>query len=256
MTPTEKAENALNRRIELLQANLRDAESDPARRFLFQSLVVCIGVGEALRDYVRMIGQYAQGRHGELKPAHDTLTAQHDELLKSGREMLERLKANPTDRAIRKEIETVQRNMTAIQKTLRRGANALQREIAPSMAMIDKLAESVRRFGEADERDVLKRVIKIVVGDARELFHAHPTLKARDVIDPAAWEKSAAAEINQATDFHEAFAQAGYQVIVALDAMTMAVSDNPPRTAAEAMNRANESAAARIKSITARFTPE
>lgn len=254
MTPIEKAETALNRRIVELQAGLRKAEPDAARRFLFQSLLVCIGIGEALRDYVKMIGQYAQGRHGELKPAHDILAAQHADLLKSGRELLDRLKASPTDRALRKEIEVLQRNMAAIQKTLRRGANALQREIAPSMAMIDKLAESVRRFGDADDRDALKRVIKLVVGHGRDLYLAHPGLKARDVIDSASWEKSAASEINQATDFHEAFARAGYQVILALDTMAMAVSDTPPQTTGEAMHRARESAATRVKAITARFT--
>lgn len=254
MTPIEKAENALNRRIGELQASLGEAESDTARRFLFQSLVVCIGIGEALKDYIRMIGQYAQARHAALKPTHDTLTAQHADLLKSGRELLEKLKADPTDRAVRKEIEVLQRNMAAIQKTLRRGANALQRETAPSMALIDQLAESIRRFGEADDRDALKRVIKLAVGHGRELYLAHPPLKARDVIDPTAWEKSAVSEINQATDFYEAFAQAGYQVILALDTMTMAVSDTPPQTTEDAMHRARESAAARLKAITARFT--
>ncbi|MDO8541404.1 MAG: hypothetical protein Q7S40_13280 [Opitutaceae bacterium] len=254
MAPIEKAENALNRRIDRIQAALREAEPETARRFLIQSLVVCIGIGEALKDYVRMIGQYAQGRHGELKPTHDTLTAQHADLLKSGHELLERLKASPADRAIRKEIEIVQRNMAAIQRTLRRGANALQREVAPSIAMIDKLAESVRRLGEADQRDALKRVIKMIVGHARELYLAQPTLEAKDIIDPAAWEKSAGSEINEATDFYEAYARAGYRTILALDVMTMAVSQTPPRTAEEAIHRANESAAARVKAITARLT--
>jgi hypothetical protein len=254
MTPIEKAENALNTRISQLQASLVETKSETAQRFLIQSLVVCIGIGEALTDYVKMIGQYAQGRHGELKPTHDTLTAQHADLLKSGHELLERLKANPTDRALRKEIEVVQRNMAAIQKSLKRGANALQRETAPSIALIDQLSLGVRRLAEADQIDALKRAIKMIVGNVQELYRDQPTLPAKDIIDVAAWEKSAVFEIEQATDSHEAYVSAGYQAMLALDVMTMAVSPTPPRTAEEAIQRANESVAARVKAITARFT--
>lgn len=254
MTPIEKAESALNSRIERIQTKLREAESEAAQRFLFQSLVVCIGIGEALTDYVKMIGQYARGRHGELKQTYDNLTVQHADLLTSGKELLERLKANPTDRALRKEIEVAQRAMAAIQKTLRRGANALQRDVAPSTAMIDKLAVSIRRLGEADQLDALKRVITTVIGNVRELYRGQPTLESKDIIDTPAWEKTAVSEIDQASDFYEAYAHAGYQTMLALDAMTLAVSETPPRTGEEAINRANESVVARVKTITARFT--
>lgn len=254
MTPIEKAETALNSRIGRLQANLREAKTETAQRFLFQSIVVCIGIGEALTDYVKAIGQFARGRHGELKQEQATLTAQHADLLKSGNELLERLKANPSDRALRKEIEGLQRNMAAIQKTLRRGANALQRETAPSMAMIDKLAVSIRRLCEADQLDALKRVIKMVVEHVHELYLAQRTLESKQIIDTPSWEKTAVAEIDQATDFHQAYAHAGYQAILALETMTLAVADTPPRTAEEAIHRASESVAARLKTITARFT--
>jgi hypothetical protein len=253
MTPIEKAETALNARIVRLQTNLRDAESETARQFLVQALVVCIGIGDALTDYVKMIGQYAQGRHGELKQAHDTLTAQHADLLKSGNELLARLKANPADPVIRKEIERVQQAMATIQKNLKRGANSLQRDIAPSMAMIDQLAASVRRFSEAEQIDALKRVIKLVVGHVHELYLAHPALPSKDIIDAAAWEKSAMAGIDEAADFYEAYARTGYQAVLAIDVMTMAVSPTPPQTAEEATQRANESVAGRIKAITARL---
>jgi hypothetical protein len=255
MTPIEKAENALNARIERLQAKLREAKSEPAQRVLFQALVVCIGTGEALTAYVKMIGQFAQARHGELKQAHDTLTVQHADLLKSGNELLARLKASPGDRGLLKEIEAAQRSMEGIQKSLRRGANALQREVAPSMAMIDKLALTVRRLGDADEIDALKRSVREFIGHAGELYRAQPTLPAKDVIDAAAWEKVAVSELDQAGDSHEAYARAGYQAMLALDLMTMAVSPTPPRTAEEATTRAGESIAARLKEITARFTP-
>jgi hypothetical protein len=254
MTPIEKAENALNARIERLQANLRAAESETARQFLFQSLIVTIGIGEALTDYVKMIGHYAQGRHGELKQTHATLTAEHADVLKAGAEMLERLKADPTDKVILKEIDAAQKKMAAIQKTLRRGANALQREVAPSMAMIDQLALGIRRLAEAGQIDVLKRGVTTIVGHARELYLAHPALPAKDIIDAEAWAKSASDEIDQATDAYEAYARAGYQVMLALDVMTMAVSPTPPRTAEEATQRANASVAARLKAIATRFT--
>src|SRR5438067_13620475 len=111
MTSIEKAEYALNGRIEQIQANLRESKSDTDRQFLARSLVVCIGIGEALKDYVKTIGKFAERRHGELRPTHDALTVEHADVLKSGNELLERLKANPTDRAIRQEIERVQKKM-------------------------------------------------------------------------------------------------------------------------------------------------
>jgi hypothetical protein len=254
MTPTEKAENALNARIAQIQTVLRETKSETAQRLLFQSLVVCIGIGESLTDYVKAIGQYAQARHGELKQEHTTLTAKHAELLKSGNELLERLKADPRDRIVLKEIETTQQSMAAIQKNLRRGANALQREVAPSIAMIDKLALTIRKVAEADQLDALKRATKMVVENARELYQAHPTLPAKDLIDAASWEKSALAEIDQATDFHEAYARTGYQTMIALEVMTLAVSATPPHTAEEVIGRANDAVGSRLKTITARFT--
>lgn len=254
MTPIEKAERALNLRIAQIQAGLREARSEAARQALFQSLVVCAGIGEALRDYIKAIGQFAQERHGELKQTHDTLTAQHADLLKAGNELLTRFKANPADRAIRKELELAQRAMENIQKTLRRGANALQREVAPSMGMIDHMALSIRRLGEADAIDALKRVTKEVVDHARELYRTQPTLPARDLIEAAAWEKSAGAEIDRAADFYAAYACAGFQVIRALDLIILAVSSAPPQTTEETTRRAHESAVTRLKEITARFT--
>src|SRR4051812_26430113 len=151
MTPTEKAEIALNRRLEQVQADLKQAKSESAQRVLFQSLLVCLGIGEALRDYIKAIGTYAQGRHAEIKQEQVTLTARHAELLKSGNELLERFKANPGDKAIHKELERAQQGMEAIQKNLRRGANALQRDVAPALGTIDKLADAIKRFGEADQ---------------------------------------------------------------------------------------------------------
>lgn len=254
MTSIEKAESALNCRIEQLQARLRAAESETARGFLLQAIVACIGIGEALKDYIKMIGEYAKGRYGELKPEHESLTAQHATLLKSGTELLEQLKANPSDRALLNEIERAQAAMETIQKTLRRGANALQRDVAPSLALIDPLALSIRRLGEADQLDALQRVTKMLIRHARDLYLAHPTLPDQNIIDATTWEKSAVFEIDQATDFHEAYARAGYQAMLALDVMTMAVSPTPPRTAEEAIQRAGTSVVTRVKAITSRFT--
>ncbi len=254
MTPHEKAVNAVNRRLERLQANLRAAEVETAGRFVFQALVVTVGAGEALNDFLKQVGEYAKRRHAELTPANETLAAQHAELLKAGKILLEQFKANPTDRDLRKQIDAAQQNMAAIQKTLRRGANALQRGVAPGIAMIDTMAESVQRFSEAEDNDALKRVLKSVVAQVRELYRAQPGLPAKDVIDADTWEKSAVAELNQSAGFHDAFARAGSHVILGLELMALAMGERPPGSAQEAATRANEAVTTRLKTATARFT--
>lgn len=254
MTPHEKALTAINARLERLQASLREAKVETAQRFLFQSLVVTLAFAEALNDYIKKIGEYAQRRHAALKQVNETLEAQHAAALKSGQDLLEKLKAAPTDRAIRKEIERVQQNMAAIQKTLRRGTNALQRELAPSLATIDLMSDSVRRLSEADQSDALKRLLGTIVGQVRELYATQPALPAKDVIDAAGWERSTAAEIDDAAGFHDAYARAGYQATLALEFMALAVSEDPPRTGEEATRRASDAAAQRLKEITARLT--
>jgi len=191
MTPIEKAEAVLNSRIERIQANLAAAQTEVERQLQFQSLIVCVGIGEALRDYIKTIGEYARGRHAELKQAHDSLTARHAQVLQTGNELLERFKANPSDAALRKEIEGAKRDMANIQKTLRRGADSLRRDVAPSMAMIDELALTVRRFGEADQPETIKRTIKLFLGHVHQLYRTQPTLPSKDIIDAAAWEGSA-----------------------------------------------------------------
>jgi hypothetical protein len=254
MTPAEKAINAVNLRIERLQAALREAKSESGQRFLSESVIVTVGVGEALTDYIKSVGVYARRRHGELKTTSVALEAQHADLLKIGQAQLEQLKAKPADRAIRKEIDATQQGMAAIQKTLRREKNALQREVAPSLALIDELAESVRRFSEAERSDALKRALRAIVEQVRELYVAQRTLPANDTINAAAWEKSAGTEIDQATDFHDGYARAGYQMILALEVATLAVSETPPTAVNEATQRGNAAVAARIREIAGRFT--
>ncbi len=254
MTPIEKAETALNARIARIQANLVETKSDTSRQFLFQSLVACIGIGEALTHYVKAIGDFARERHGVLKQSHAAHTAEHEELLRVGKEQLERFKAAPTDKALRKEIERTQASMAAIQKTLRRGTNALQRELAPSMAMLDEIALTLRRLGEADQKEPLKRAVKRIIEQADELYRAQPTLTAKRIVDAEAWANSAAAEIDRAPEYYEAYAHAGTQAMLALDVMALALSTTPPTTAEDATRRASESVSARIKEITGRFT--
>lgn len=253
MTSLEKAEAALNRRIERLRTNLHEAPSENARHFLAQSLVVCVGLGDALNDYVRAIGHYAQRRHGQLKQANDTLIVQHAALLQSGNELLTQWRANPTDRALRQEIDRAQREMATIQKTLRRGADSLQRALAPSMGIVDKLSVGLRRFGEADQSEALKRVVGTMVELGRELYLTQPDLPEKKVIDAAAWQKLADVEIDQAADFYAGYALAGYQILRVLEAMAMAVSENPPTSSSELNERANASLAVRLKAVTARF---
>jgi hypothetical protein len=256
MTPTEKAETALNRRIERIQAAIAESKSETASRFLLQSLFACIGIAEALTGYVKGIGEFARARYTVLKQTHDALTADHAAMLKAGNELLEALKANPADKAIRKSIEQAQKGMENVQKALRRGANALQRETSPSSAIIEEVALSIRRLAEADQIDGLKRATRLVLGHVQALYRLQPTLPAKGIIDPTDWEKAALAQIDQATDFYEAFAHAGFQTMLAIDMMTLAVDPKPPHSAAEASQRANESVTARLKAITARFTGE
>lgn len=253
MTPHEKAANALNARLERLQANLRDAHVESARRFLVQSIVVVLGIGEALNDYGRAVARYAQRRHAILKQTNEALAAQHEELLSSGKERLERFKAAPTDKALRKELEATQQKMASIQKTLRRAANTLQRDLAPGLAVLDELAVSVRKFGEAEQAESLQRVLQTVIGLARKLYAAQPDLPGKNLIDATAWEKSALGELDQAVDFYDAYARTGHQLLVAIELMAIALSETPPQTAEETAQRANDGVAARVKAITARF---
>jgi hypothetical protein len=192
MSPHEKAVNAINHRLERLQANLRDARTESAQQFLFQSLVVTLGLSETLSDYIRSVGQYAQRRHGAFKQTTATDGARHAALLQSGQEMLAQLKANPSDAALRKEIARAQQEMEAIQKELRRGAFSLQRELALSVALVDKLSESIRRFCEADDAEALRRPLKELIGCTRELYAGlEPTRPLKEIIDTTAWENSA-----------------------------------------------------------------
>lgn len=253
MTPHEKALAALNRRIEQLQAYLGEAKEEAAQRFVFQAIVVTVGLGEALNDYAKGVGAYAQRRHAEVKRNNETLAAQHADLLASGKGLLEQLKASPTDRAIRKQIEGAQRAMEAIQKNLRRGTNALQRDVAPGVAMIDKLADSVRRLCEADDAAVLKRVLRAHLTQVRDLYAAHPALPAKNLVDAAAWEKSAMGEIDQASDRHDAYARVIYQALLGLELAAIAVSESPPSSAEDAASRGNSAAAGRLRTITARL---
>jgi hypothetical protein len=253
MTPIEKAETALNRRLERLQVNLREASSESARRFLAQSMMVCVGLGEALTDYVRAIGRYAQRRHGELKQVNETLIAQHAGLLDSGNELLTQLKANPGDRTLRQEIERAQREMAAIQKTLRRGADSLQRDLAPSMGLVDKLSVSIRRFGEAEQLDSLNRSIGLIIENVEELYRAQASLPARHIIDAISWKKSVASETEQSGDFYEAYALGGFQALRAVEAVSMAVSEKPPESTGELSERADAAVATRLKAVAARF---
>ena len=253
MTPHEKAIHAVNRRLERLQTNLREATVESVRQFLFQSISGTLGLAEALNDYVKEVGAYARRRHADLKQTNDTLAVRHADMLKSGTALLDQFKADPTNRALRQEIERTQQAMAGIQKTLRRGANALQRDVAPSVAMIDKLAECVRRLCEAAESDALKRAIKTVVANVRELYADHPSLPLRNIVDASAWERSAVAELQQAAGFDDAYARTSYQAILALELMTLAVGENPPQNSEEATTRATQRVAERLQAITARL---
>lgn len=253
MTTHEKAVNAINARLERLQSTFRDAQLEASRQAALQSIIVTIGVAGALEDYIRMVGAYARRRHGEVKQANDALAAQHAQMLQSGRELLEKLKLDPADTSVRKEIEGAQRNMASVQKALRGEANALQRELAPCLALIDQAAVSVRQFSEADDSVALKRLVKAFVEHVRDLYAAQTSLSAKNVIDAAAWEKSALAEIDQAGGFQDAYTRVGYQAVLALELMALAISETPPGAADEAIQRGIAAVAARLQEVTKRF---
>lgn len=254
MTPHQKAVNAINARLERLQANLTEATAETARQLLFQALVVSVGVAEALNDYITGVGEFAKRRHAAVKQANEALAVEHAGLLAGGRELLEKLKTEPADRALRKQIEGVQQKMTAIQKTLRRGANALRRELAPGLALIDELAVDVRRLAESDQRDTLKRVLKAVIGHVRPLYAVQLGAAAKEIVDAPRWEQAAVTEVDHAADFTDAYARAGYQATLALEWLALALAEAPPPTAAEATQRATEAVTQRLKAVAARFT--
>jgi hypothetical protein len=88
----------------------------------------------------------------------------------------------------------------------------------------------------------------------RDLYADQPDLPARDIVDAAAWEASALAGVEEAAGFDDAYARASYQAILALELMTLAVSEHPPRTTEEATTRGMQQVATRLQDVTARFT--
>jgi putative component of toxin-antitoxin plasmid stabilization module len=250
MTPHEKAVHAINARLERLQANLREAGTETARQFLFQSIIVTIGLSEALNDYVRTMGAYAQRRHGQLKQENDALAAQHDEWMKIGAEWLEKFKASPADKSIRKEIERAQKNMAHVQKSMRRAADTLRRELGPGLAVIDEAAVSIRRLCEATDAPGLKRVVRELIEHVRSLYAATANQK---LIAAPAWEEAAFSAIDQAVEFHDAYARSGHQAALALELMAEIWSESPPQNPAELIQRADAATAKRLREIAQRF---
>jgi hypothetical protein len=253
MTPIEKAERALNLKIEEMQARIQAAGSDKPRPDLVQGLLIWASLGETITEYVGAISNYAKLRHAELKEKQVTLIAEHDNFLKSGQEQLERLKGNPADSAIRQEIKQTQRSMEAIQKTLRRGAATLQSEVNPSIRILDTLADHIRRLCESEDKAEIKRWTKAIVQQPEELYRAHPALPTKGIIDTSSWEKSASNAIDEAGDFLEAQSRAGFQSMLALEIMIMAISPNPPESSEESTERANAAVALRTNKLMARL---
>ena len=122
------------------------------------------------------------------------------------------------------------------------------------MGIMDKLALSIRRFAEADGLDALNRTGKTIFEHVRELYAEQPRLESRTIIDETSLEQSALTEISQGTDFYDSFARTGYHVMLAIDLMTLAISETPPRTMEEARSRAQETSNARVNTIAARLS--
>ena len=254
MTPIEKAERALNHKIEQIQARMAAAGAEKTRPDLVQGLLIWASLGQAITDYVAAINTSAKQRHAELKEKQVALVFEHDNLLRAGQAQLERFKANPEDASIRAELKQTQRNMEAIQKTLRRGAASLQNEVNPSIRILDTLADHVRRLCESEDKIEIKRWTKAIVQQPEALYRAHPALPTKGIIDTASWEMSAAAAVDEANDFQEAQDRAAFQSMLVLEIMIMAISANPPQSTEEATERANASVALRTKNLMARLT--
>lgn len=255
MTPIEKAENALNSRIQYFQSKLAEQNSEATRRTLVQALVVYVGIGEAIADYVRTLNQFATSRFATLKQEQAKLTAEHAELLSSGETLLTQLKADPTDRAVRKEIERAQQKMEAVQKTLRRSADALQREISPGVRLLDEMAATLRYLAEAEDALSLKRATKKLTLHAQELFR-HAPQAPHGLIDAATWEASAVEAIDQSQDFYEAHARAGTQAVLALALMSISLSAGAESVPESVLTLANGAVTKRLTEIAARLSSE
>jgi hypothetical protein len=254
MTPIDKAERALNLKIEQIQMRIQAAGSERPRSDLVQALLIWASLGAAITEFVGTIGQSAKRRHAELKEKQVALIAQHEGLLKSGQEQLERFKANPADPTVRNEIKQTQRSLEAIQKTLRRGAASLQNEVNPSIRILDTAADHVRRLCESEDKTEIKRWTRAIVKQPEALYRTHPALPTSGIINTATWEESATAAIEQAADFLEAQARGGFQAMLVLEILIMAISQNPPQSSEEAAARANAAVSLRMKDMMERLT--
>lgn len=253
MTAHEKAVAAINARLQQLQAELRATDDETKQRHLLQAVFVTIGAVEALTDFIKSVGAFAQRRHAELKERKAALELRHEELLEAGKAQLERLKADLRDQAVRKELERTQALMAAVQKDLKRGANTLQHEVAPGLAMIDQMSDGVRRLADADKSETLKRLLRMVIEKVGEMYSAQPDLPEKEIVDGELWEKTAGAEVDAAEGFTDAYARTGFQTTLALEYMSMALAETPPATSEEAGQRAQTAVAVRLKEITSRF---
>lgn len=253
MALMEQAEKALNARIQDFQTKLQAADAGPLRDSLVQAIVVYAGIGEAISAYVQSINQYATARFGELKTAQGTLTTEHAELLKSGHALLEELKLRPTDRALRKEIERTQRKMETLQKTLRRGADALQREISPGVRSLDELAAALRQLAEAEDTAKLRRAVHSMLAVARDRYHSGDHPPGNGVSPVAAWERGAVEAVENATNFYAAHARAGTHAILVTELLSAAMRVTPPETLDAGLQEAHAAVARRLAAVAERF---
>jgi hypothetical protein len=75
----------------------------------------------------------------------------------------------------------------------------------------------------------------------------------KHLINAEEWEASALAEIARAAEFHDAYARAGFQLVLALELLALAIAESPPTTSEESIYRAKEMAGARLKAVAARL---
>jgi hypothetical protein len=123
-----------------------------------------------------------------------------------------------------------------------------------SLGLVEPMADNLRRFSESDQIEGMQRLIGQWVGQVSDFYAEAVRRLERGLIDAETWENAAVAEITQASEFYDAYARTGFQLVLALELLALALAEAPPTTAAEAIGRAKEAATARLKEVAARLS--
>ena len=121
---------------------------------------------------------------------------------------------------------------------------------APAVRQMIRLAQlGVGEFQQAAEMQTHVRIGHLAFRHLPNVPENYPHGAYWIEGEPKLWY-----ELERRTTLPDIDMTTGYQTMLALEVMTLAVSDQPPRTSAEAINRGSESVIVRVKAITERFT--